>query len=100
MLLVNGEQTCSPSFHYPLDVLVSSKSLSRSEVESIAYAEEVEVPAGVDPSLMVVNHDVNLTDHLELVALHHDRRVFVDSDSQEFRSGLDNLEEVEMSVAT
>ena len=100
MLLVNGEQTCSPSFHHPLDVLISSKSLSRSEVESIAYAEEVEVPAGVDLSLMVVNHDVTLTDHLELVALHHDRRVLVDSDSQEVGSGLYDLEEVEVSVAT
>jgi hypothetical protein len=73
--------------------------LSRLHVEAVAGAHEEEAPARAGDGLVAVDHGVALPDHVELIALHDDRRVLVEADAEQPRMRIDDLEHVELAVA-
>ena len=47
---------------------------------------------------VVVDRHITASDHLEFIAAHHDRRVFVEADPQQFGVRFDHTEQVELPI--
>ena len=49
---------------------------------------------------MIVDDDVGRADDLEPIVLHDDGRVLVQADAEQLRFGLDDFDQVELTIAT
>lgn len=79
--------------------LDGSPSFTRPHVISITGREEEKPSARGNLSLIVVDGDVALANDLEPVSLYDNRRVFIESDAEQLRVGLDHFDQVEVAIA-
>ena len=69
------------------------------KVKLVTWREEVELPTAIEHTLVIINGHIRFTHHFEPITTHDNRGILIDTDPEEFRLGLDDVDEVELTVS-
>ena len=69
------------------------------KVKLVTRREEVELPPAIEHTLVIINGHIRFTYHFEPITTHDNRGILIDTNPEEFRLGLDNVDKVELTVS-